>query len=331
MPGQTKTAPQQRIRHPGGPGERPRMWRAAWRQHRLWVIGTVALVAIGGAVLGLIAVVTPACASTAYWEVPGATCNVEPAATLWRLFRLAFLGLPILAGVVLGALTFGPDVEHRTQVYALTQGVSRFRWWTAKVVTMSLPVFTAAALLGMATLWIVNAHVNPVISTVRLTTPGFDVLGLIPATRFLVAYAAAAAAALIWRTVGGIVTGLVVAGVVVIGATMLQPTVVPHSRELLPVQAWLDGQSQPSMTDVNSAYESGGYTDAAGRDIDSSHWNCGQDFAACVRANGVVYRLETYVPDSQYPRMMLTISALNLLIAGAFLGIGARRLRRQDL
>lgn len=45
----------------------------------------------------------------------------------------------------------------------------------------------------------------------------------------------------------------------------------------------------------------------------------------------VAYRLETYVPDSQYPRMMLTISALNLLIAGAFLVIGARRLHRRDL
>lgn len=331
MPGQTETAPQQKNGHASGPDERPRMWRAAWRQHRLWVIGTIALVAFGGAVLGLIVVSIPACASTSYLQVSGATCKLEPASTLWRLFRLAFMALPILAGVVLGALTFGPDVEHRTQVYALTQGVTRFRWWTAKVVTMSVPVFAAAALLGLATLWVVNASDNFVISPVRLTTPGFDVLGLIPATRFLVAYAAAAAAALIWRTVGGIVTGLVVAGVVIIGATMLQPAVVPHARELMPIQAWLDGQSQPLMTDPNSAYESGGYTDAAGRDIDSSHWNCGQDFAACVRANGVIYRLETSVPDSEYPRMMLTISALNLLIAGAFLGIGARRLRRQDL
>lgn len=75
------------------------------------------------------------------------------------------------------------------------------------------------------------------ISTTRLTTPGFDILGLTRATRFLVAYTAAASAAQIWRTVGGVVAGLFVVGVVIAVGSVLQPLVVPHDSDLLPIKA----------------------------------------------------------------------------------------------
>ena len=272
----------------------------------------------------------PACASTEWWKTPGATCGVEPSKTLWKLFRAGLLVSPILVGALLGAVTFGPEVEHRTQVFALTQGVSRLRWWAVKVLMTSAPVFAALALLGLATLWAVDASDNSVIGTTRLTSPGFDFLGLIPATRFLVAYAAAAAAALIWRTVGGVVAGLIVVAVVVAGGTLLQPIVVPHQRDLIPIKAWL--------ADTTGIYESGdsafgwdSYADAAGRDVDTLNFDCqNEDFNSCL-ATRVTYRVQTYVPDSEYARMMLTISAFNLLVAGAAFGVGAGALRRRDL
>lgn len=330
MAGRTETAPLPETDPAGGPSGRPHMLRAAWRQHRLWVIGTVALVAVGAVVLATAVALIPACASTPWWEKPGEKCDLEPTRMLWRLFRVAMAALPILTGVVLGAVTFGPDVEHRTQVYALTQGVDRLRWWAVKALTVSAPVFAAAALLGMATLWVVDT--SDVLSTNRLTSPGFDVLGLIPATRFLVAYTAAAAAAVLWRTVGGIVAGLLIAVVVVVGSGMLQPVVVLHNRDIVPIRPWLAGQTAALMSDPKSAYGWGGYADSDGREVDTTTFDCGQmTFSDCVVAQGVTYRIETYVADSQYPRMMLIISSLNLLISGGLLGLGCWTLRRRDL
>ena len=314
----------------------PRMWNAAWRQHRYWVAGTVALVAVGGLTLAVIVLLIPECASTAWWETPGGTCDLQPVNALWQLYQLALSVLPVLAGAVLGAVTFGSDKEHRTQVYALTQGVSRIRWWTTKVITVATPVLIAAALLGTATLWVVDTSDASFILPTRTTSPNFDTLGLIPATRFLVAYAAAAAAALIWRTVGGIVTGVVVAGVVIAGTTLLQPLVVPHTRDLIPIQTWwndINGSGTGAPGGPAATYNWSGYADSEGRDMDISALVCPEntEWNNCVQDAGAAYRVETYVSDAEYPQMMLIISGLNLVIAGTLLASGAAALRRRDL
>ncbi len=332
MTGQTDTVPAFNGSDPTTRTPSPRMWNAAWRQHRYWVIGTVALVVTGGLALAGIALLIPACASTTWWETPGGTCNLEPANTLWSLYRVALMVLPVLAGAVLGAVTFGSDKEHRTHVYALTQGVTRIRWWTTKVITVAAPVFIAAALLGTATLWAVDATRDSIIWAPRLTTPNFDILGLIPATRFLAAYAAAAAAALIWRTVGGIITGVVVAGIVVAGTSLLQPLVVPHTRELIPIQTWWNDSTGIWHGGPDSAYNWSGYADSNGRDTDTSLLNCSDtEFTSCVQEAGVVYRVEIYVSDTEYPQMTLIISGLNLIVAGTLLAGGAGAFRRRDL
>lgn len=331
MPGRTRTALRPGVRLAGNTTVRPRMWHAAWRQHRAWVLVTLALAAAGALLLVAAAVLVPACASTEWWKTPGATCGIEPANTFWNLFELGLRVGPVLVGAILGAVTFGSDVEHRTQVFSLTQGVSRLRWWAAKVAVVGGTVFVAFALLGLATLWAVNASANSVISVVRLNSPGFGLLGLIPATRFLIAYAAAAAAALLWRTVGGLVTGLVLAGVLITIGTLLQPLVVAHHSDLIPIKAWLNDDTGALNPGFGTAYQTDGYTDAAGREIDSNTLDCGNEsFDVCVQGK-VTYRLETYVTDEQFPRMTVIISGLNLLLAGALLGAGAQAVRRRDL
>lgn len=297
------------------------------------MIGTVALVAVGGLVLAAIVLLIPACASTAWWETPGATCEREPARMLWSLYGIALAVLPVIAGAVLGAVTFGPDKEHRTQVYALTQGgITRIRWWATKVVIVTGPVFAAAVLLGMATLWVVTTSDDSILWASRITSPNFDILGLIPATRFLVAFAAAAAAALLWRTVGGLVTGLVVAGVVVVGTTLLQPLVVPHTRDLIAIEAWWNDTTGMLAGGPDSAHHWSGYANADGSAHDMSGFDCpDSNFLRCLQDHGVVYRVETYVPDAEYTRMMLIISGVNLVVAGALLAAGAQTIRRRDV
>jgi hypothetical protein len=176
-----------------------------------------------------------------------------------------------------------------------------------------------------------NTSDNSIISEGRLTSPGFDLLGLIPASRFLVAYAVAAAAAMLWRTVGGLVTGLVVAGVVIAVGTLLQPLVVPHQRNLIPIKAWLADSTGLLNPGFDTAYEADAYTDAAGREIDSNLSDCGsQSFEVCIGTRAT-YRRETYVTDDQFLRMTVIITGFNVLVAGALLGAGARALRRRDL
>lgn len=195
---------------------------------------------------------------------------------------------------------------------------------------------TAATMLGTATLWVVDGASDSIMWAPRLTLPGFDILGLIPATRFLVAYAAAAVAALLWRTVGGVVTGLVVAGAVIAGTTLLQPLVVQHTRELIPIQTWWNdstGSATESPGGMGSAYNWSGYADSEGIDIDISTLNCPDRtrFVECMQGAGVVDRVEIYVPDSEYLQMMLIISGLNLIIALTLLAAGAQTLLRRDM
>lgn len=312
-------------------GDGPRPGRAAWRQHRLWVLGSLAVVAAAGLGLLITVLLIPACASTEWWETPGATCSLEPASTIWRLGYRGLFILPVVLGAVLGAITFGPDVENRTHVLALTQSVSRIRWWATKIVMTGLPVFLALVILGFATQWVVDASDSTVISTNRVSSM-FDLIGLTPATRFLVAYAAALLVAQLWRTVAGVVAGVVVAGVVIALATVLQPLVVPHVRVVVPAQAWINDRTGAlAVGGIDTAYNWSAWADANGNDANFQTDCSGVDYAQCAQDNGIVYRVETWVADSSYPQMMVLISAVNVIVGGAFLLFSARRLRRQDI
>lgn len=74
-----------------------------------------------------------------------------------------------------------------------------------------------------------------------------------------------------------------------------------------------------------------GYANADGSPHDSRGFGCpDENFLACLQDEGVVYRVETYVPDAEYIQMMLIISGLNL-VAGTLLAAGAGAVRRRDV
>lgn len=308
-----------------------RPWRAAWRQHGAWVSVVVLLVLLGGAALATTVALIPACASTDWWTVPGAQCDTDAAKTVWALWWTAMQVLPPVAGVLLGAVTFGPDFENRTAVLALTQGVSRLRWWATKVVVTVVPGFVVTLMLGMVALAVVDGAEDTVLWTVTITSPGFDVLGVIPAVRFLLGFAAASLFAS-RRTLVGTVVGLVTGFVVVQVGSILQPYVVPHQRSLIPIEQWEADTTGWIGTEEVTAYNWSAYADADGREIDGLEEPCPQDsWLRCMQDRGVVFRMETYVLDSTHPQMMLIIGGLDVVVAGAFLGLGARTLSRRDL
>lgn len=306
-----------------------RPWRAAWRQHGLWVSVTLVIVLIGAAALAAIVVLIPECASGDLWSPYGPSCDITLVDNLWDLWRIGMTFFPPAAGVLLGAVTFGADIEHRTAVLALTQGVGRLRWWTAKVVLMAGPVFAAVLALGLVALAIVDEAQDQVLPMMTITSPGFDTMGMIPAARFLLGFAVAAAAALLWRTIGGVVAGLLIVAAVVVGGARVQPSVVPHERLLVPIDDWF-ADSAAFLPDEPVAYGWGGYANVRGEDIDLTDLEC-VSFEKCAADLGVVYRVDTWVTQDQHPRMMLIIGGLDLAVAGAFLGLGARTLSRRDL
>lgn len=160
----------------------------------------------------------------------------------------------------------------------------------------------------------------------------FDLIGLTPATRFVVAFAAALVAAQLWRTVAGVVAGVAVAGIVIAVGAVLQPLVVPHVRVVVPAQEWInDITGTLASGGFDSAYNASAWADANGNDVDFQADCSNGALTQCAEDNGIVYRVETWVDDSSYPQMMVLISAANVLVGGALLLFSARRLRRQDI
>jgi ABC-type transport system involved in multi-copper enzyme maturation permease subunit len=160
--------------------------RAAWRQHR-----TALLLAVG--VLGVYAIIL---------LVTGLHFHAEPARFL-RSFGVAPDGLfppgpdigilllplllPFVVGAFAGAALTAPDLERGTATFAWTQGVTRARWVTSKLITTGLVLGVPAIGAGLIFQWW-----NQPLSAARLIEPAFDLYAPVFAGWLLVNLGAAA-------------------------------------------------------------------------------------------------------------------------------------------
>jgi ABC-type transport system involved in multi-copper enzyme maturation permease subunit len=138
----------------------------SWRQLRAQVI------VVAGALLASAVVLIPTGRHLA--AVPDPTTTSAFLQTL-RLFGTALIGLPALLGAFWGAPLVARELEHRTQLLAWSQSISRGRWLATKLAIAMLPAALLTATLSLLVSWWSQPldHVGSRIGTANFGQRGF--------------------------------------------------------------------------------------------------------------------------------------------------------------
>ena len=229
---------------------------------------------------------------------------------LFRVLGMLFVPtLPALAtagAILLGVSAFARDYEQRTQVFLLTQSVSRARWWAAKTLLVLVPWALAMLGLGASTSWALNgvaAAVSPLggqqgppmsPSAFYLSALGLSTIGV-------VAVCAGVTAGILLRSAIGalVLAGLVIAALVG-GAEVARPHLVPVDRA---VSAY-EGSGWTTVPD-DSWIRDNGFLDANGSEVgwtadcsdlytDVNEGTISDESTRqCATRNGIVYSFTT--------------------------------------
>jgi hypothetical protein len=238
-------------------GHRPGVpWRrltwVIWRQHRVALAGTVAL--LGG--LGLLMLVSELQAHAANLGL--ASCHkaggcAEPTyfATYGSRATTVAIGLaaiPILIGVFIGGPLIARELETGTFRFAWTQECGRFRLVTAKLASLAVLVTAGAAGLSLVTAWYFQPFITAgLVSGIR--PEFFNVRGVDFAAWTLVAFMIAAlAGVVIKRTIPAMASALAVsAGLMFATAFWLRPHYqdpLTGSTSAVTVRWWVVGTAR---------------------------------------------------------------------------------------
>ena len=284
-----------------------------WRRQRAALLFALALLAavallmaLGG--IGLRAGRVPAAAG-------------PPALVL--IVRTVLLVLPGLVGVIAGAGLFGRELERGTHVFALTQSVSRLRWWLTGLVVTGLPVVVGVALVT----WLAGWALGPHGMDFPLATPFFDSSGLVPIGHVLLAFTVAAGTGLVARNaLAAVAVGV---GVVMVVQIVLA---AGYRMNYLPPEHARVGVS--ALTDrplVGSRWLESAPVDTAGAPVAPPPPGCvvPGDPVPCLRAAGATAVEVVYQPASRYWPFQAIETGVLLSLSAAALGVGYWGLRRQ--
>jgi ABC-type transport system involved in multi-copper enzyme maturation permease subunit len=166
---------------------RPRLAlvRAAWRQHRtslLLAVGVLGAYVIILLVTGLHIHAEPVRLRPGFESFTGFYSGTSENGEL-----LLPLLLPFLIGTFAGAGLTGADLERQTATFAWTQGVTRARWVTSKLITAGLVLGLPAIGAGLVFQWWNQPYIGA-----RLTEPAFALYAPVFAGWLLVALTAGA-------------------------------------------------------------------------------------------------------------------------------------------
>ncbi len=314
-----------------------------WRRQRvalLFALGVAVLVAAAAVVgrfvalgvggdLGVLSCLDPApagpCEST-LWD------DYRSGVNSWIIqLRLALVALPVVAGAAAGAGLFGQELDRGTHVFALSQHVSRWRWWGTGMLVCGVPVAVAVGLVTVVTA-LAAAPFASLYPDGLLRPDAFVTTGVLPVVYTLLAFGVAAATGLLARSA---LVAVAVAGVVQI-VVVLVLTLAVRDQYLPPVVARVplpetDTEALTSPVPVGAVYLGVHFLDEQGREIsepDALFVGCAAQ-VDCLRADGIVGSVTRYHPASRYWPFQAIESGILLALVAGTLGAGLWGLRRR--
>lgn len=335
------------------------MWWVAWRQQRLAIVASLGLMTIGGLTVIFFRLVFAAriqswggsdvflrCTTgVGTGDYPATSCRsvfdgriaLQP---WWTVIRAYLIALPGVIGVLAGAAVFSRERERRTHVFALTQSVSRARWYWTSCVVLIVPLTVGMAAVGLLTEWS-SAIWGPNAWWV-IDAPTFQTFGFVPAILTLMAVGISLAVGTFLRsTLAAVVVTLGLTLVAVGGGGYLgypnlvtpqRITVAPtqDSYQLVPTGA-LHGEEgylgpDGAPVDVEPCPTPDSLNDVGAEDAAAV---ASRAFADCLASQGVTARYSDYVDPSQRTPLTINLAGISLLIAGASLTAGSIRIRRR--
>ncbi|SPL88292.1 putative transmembrane transport protein [[Actinomadura] parvosata subsp. kistnae] len=316
-----------------------------WRQHRMQVLLTTALLAVLGVALLISALGT---AEFAARNAPVAGCMpyTPPCSTFTIAMneRIRPLGellgwLPLLAPAMIGAFWGAPllarEFEHGTHRLAWTQSVTRRRWLAAKIVGLGAAVALGGlALSGMVGPWLAAFDVPP-FDVDRIDLRWFRLVGIVPAAWWLSAFVLGMAmGALLRRTLPAMAATLAVCALAFFGLLHAPPSYAAPQRA---VQTKVMEDPAPEDSLFVNAYwiDRNGTTFTHEQVTLALTGPCGTDgteetaktYATCSFSHG--YRqVAEFHPADRFWQFQWTEAAILLVPALALGGVAVRRTLR---
>jgi hypothetical protein len=321
-----------------------------WRLHRTQLLILAGLVAVGVAILLYLR--ADMASYIAAHDLAGCRDQVAQSAAcaplnqafqerfndLTKYAQAAFLTMPVILGVFCGGPLFARELEQGTHVLALTQSVSRLRWFAVKVVVAVVPAIAAAGILTAALWSLISVQGWIGVRQQGLFNPlTFDTSGLVPAGYTLFAVATGIALGIITRHTVTAMAGTLGAFPIV---RFIGDTIRPHWLNLLPTQRIVhpvvDAGSavSPDMRVMHT-----GFLTAGGRILSNDG-----PLQACIEANhrtgdpttcypklGITQQYADVLTGGQYWAAQLVEAAIFAGLAAVLLGVGIWLLRRRSL
>jgi ABC-type transport system involved in multi-copper enzyme maturation permease subunit len=294
---------------------RPRLAiaRAAWRQHRSGLLPAVGVLGAYAVILLVTALhyhAEPAGLRLSFGIFPGGIYPAGPAIDVLLLPA----ALPFVIGALAGADMTAPDFERHTAAFALTQGITRARWVTSKLLTVGLVLVLPAIGAGLVFQWW-----NQPFIPARLIEPMFDLYAPVFAGWMLVNLGVAALLGALLRSRAGAVIGCLACTLLTAGwnSTYLQLRYLPPSMAV-------NGSAPADSVLVNwyaGKPDGQPLTGAAAQRAEQVLGDTRGGWTHIARALGRLHAasIETYQPAGRFWPLQ-TIEAAGLLIIALLLG-----------